>query len=405
MQQALSIGARLASRERLAPSDLASALDAREKSHGYVPYYPTFAVDNMYPGTYYLQEVNSSFERVYVRKSPSAERKLGGPLLADDALSGGVSDMAIGSDNVGLDFSSSVTTHYTMPLKGSSPNSPYLSPRLKRSTTEVWASGRPNVKVVVTGVAAALPGRDNDVFHPGVDNIRRLINGDMCITPIPGDVKQEMLTKNVNLLIKNKDGSQVKKPVQTEQENIQFCATLGNFHLTYYGVPESIASTMDRAVQIAVAAGLEALKDARIVTGEGENLSGWVLPEHFQETTGVVYATSFPALDAAIGEVSKYFETKTVRGAHIPEIVAGLRTRLESAVGTLSSDSEKALKAIEELANEAAAALGPTKDYEYDRKFLFRVLVLGNAQLAQIIKARGPNMQTNAACAGKYAYY
>jgi hypothetical protein len=130
-----------------------------------------------------------------------------------------------------------------------------------------------------------------------------------------------------------------------------------------------------------------------------------VLPEHFQETTGVVYATSFPALDAAIGEVSKYFETKTVRGAHIPEIVAGLRTRLESAVGTLSSDSEKALKAIEELANEAAAALGPTKDYEYDRKFLFRVLVLGNAQLAQIIKARGPNMQTNAACAGKYAYY
>ena len=38
--------------------------------------------------------------------------------------------------------------------------------------------------------------------------------------------------------------------------------------------------------------------------------------------------------------------------------------------------------------------------YEFDRKFLFRVLVLGNAQLAQIIKAKGPNMQTNAACAG-----
>ena len=29
-----------------------------------------------------------------------------------------------------------------------------------------------------------------------------------------------------------------------------------------------------------------------------------------------------------------------------------------------------------------------------------RVLVLGNAQLAQIVGARGPNMQTNAACAG-----
>lgn len=29
-----------------------------------------------------------------------------------------------------------------------------------------------------------------------------------------------------------------------------------------------------------------------------------------------------------------------------------------------------------------------------------RVLVLGNAQLAQMVGARGPNMQTNAACAG-----
>merc|ERR1712038_1274585 len=36
----------------------------------------------------------------------------------------------------------------------------------------------------------------------------------------------------------------------------------------------------------------------------------------------------------------------------------------------------------------------------FDRKFLFRVLVLGNAQLAQLAGARGPNAQTNAACAG-----
>jgi 3-oxoacyl-(acyl-carrier-protein) synthase len=40
------------------------------------------------------------------------------------------------------------------------------------------------------------------------------------------------------------------------------------------------------------------------------------------------------------------------------------------------------------------------KPYEFDRKFLFRVLVLANAQLAQIIKAKGPNFQTNTACAG-----
>jgi len=39
-------------------------------------------------------------------------------------------------------------------------------------------------------------------------------------------------------------------------------------------------------------------------------------------------------------------------------------------------------------------------DYEFNRKFLFQVLVLGNAQLAQLCGARGPNTQTNAACAG-----
>lgn len=45
----------------------------------------------------------------------------------------------------------------------------------------------------------------------------------------------------------------------------------------------------------------------------------------------------------------------------------------------------------------STASSGP---YEFDRKFLFRVLVLGNAQLAQLAGCRGPNTQTNAACAG-----
>lgn len=52
-----------------------------------------------------------------------------------------------------------------------------------------------------------------------------------------------------------------------------------------------------------MAAGLEALKDAGIVSGEGEG--GWMLPGHMRDTTGVMYASSFPALDAAIGEVSQ----------------------------------------------------------------------------------------------------
>lgn len=55
--------------------------------------------------------------------------------------------------------------------------------------------------------------------------------------------------------------------------------------------------------QVSVVAGLEALKDAGIVTGVGDG--GWLLPEHMRDTTGVMYASSFPALDAAIGEVKQ----------------------------------------------------------------------------------------------------
>jgi len=37
--------------------------------------------------------------------------------------------------------------------------------------------------------------------------------------------------------------------------------------------------------------------------------------------------------------------------------------------------------------------------YQFDRRFLFRVLSMGHSQFADLIGARGPNTQVNAACA------
>jgi hydroxymethylglutaryl-CoA synthase len=396
MQDALDIQKRLASREKHSPSDLTIALSVREKSHASVPYNPVFSTDNMFPGAYYLEEINAAYERIYHRKPLDDVRFVGGPLLTDSGA----------TDEEDDQFNTIGTMHGSRMNGAAEPEDrqrfmPNTSMGLKRNQTMVWASGRPNVRVVVTGIAAALPGRTKDVFSKSGSNVQRIIAGETFIGPIPDSVKDSMLDKNVALLSKNADGTQTKIPIKTHESNIQLCATIGNFNLTSYGVPESIASTMDRAVQVAVAAGLEALKDAKIVTGEGEGLSGWVLPLSMQDTTGVVYATSFPALDAAIEEVSKFFETKTVKGLQIAEIISGLRIRLESAMGKLSSASEAALQEISDLAVEATSRETPMKSYEFDRKFLFRVLVLGNAQLAQIVKAKGPNMQTNAACAGE----
>jgi hypothetical protein len=86
--------------------------------------------------------------------------------------------------------------------------------------------------------------------------------------------------------------------------------------------------------------------------------------------------------------------------AAAPLILSKLRQRLEAVTGELSQDCQKALADLEVFISSIPELSTDLEKYEFDRKFLFRVLVLGNAQLAQIIKARGPNMQTNAACAG-----
>lgn len=275
-----------------------------------------------------------------------------------------------------------------------------------RNSSHVWASGRPLVRVVITGVAAILPGAKIQ----GKGDIERIIDGENFISPVKTEVQQEMLQKNVVLLKKGKDGSSKKTSITLPSETINLCATIGDFDMTSYGVAESIANTMDSAVQVAVAAGLEALKNAGIVTGKGEGVSGWILPIHMQATTGVVYATSFPALDTAISEVTRFFKiNNSVNNLELDLLISLLRTKLQKAVGNapLTDASEDALVALEQeidsLQNTNSPKNDETKSYEYDRKFLFRILVLGNAQLAQIVKAKGPNMQTNAACAGTIA--
>ncbi|CAM9432976.1 unnamed protein product, partial [Hapterophycus canaliculatus] len=162
------------------------------------------------------------------------------------------------------------------------------------------------------------------------------------------------------------------------------------------------------SAKVAVVAGLEALKDAGIISGKGER--GWELPEHMRDATGVMYASSFPALDAAIGEVMRFLRSRSITRAKKGRLVAALREKLAAAspTGKVSPEDEEALKGLEKAIPTKSSIDLPSLakpeeeplNYEFDRKFLFRVLLLGNAQLAQIVKARGPNMQTNAACAG-----
>lgn len=258
------------------------------------------------------------------------------------------------------------------------------------------------VSIVVTGVSAALPSVGSDPLEIGVAPLHRILNGDCFISSVPPAVKIAMLEKNV-IVQKKCDSTRAKtEKVEAVEECINVRAHLNELDLSKYGISKSLIATMDSAVQVAVAAGLEALRDAGLVSGEGQGTSGWELPEHLQGNTGVVFVTSFPALETAVAEVSKFSAASTVSQASLFTLVSELRGRFNQLPDgeQAKADVDAAFQQLEALA-AAAQPVPPTPlPYEFDRKFLFRVLVLANAQLAQIVKARGPNTQINAACAG-----
>ena len=375
---------RLERREKVHPSELDHALETRARMHRagapYSPVYPT--VGRLFPGTYYLNGIDTCWRRTYSRVPLDAKMDPHGTPLAPPIV-----------------LRLAKRDQMSQPVTG---KLQVLSSTEEGNADKVTEARR-RVACVITGTAAGLPGNPDRVFDP--KNMERLISGDSCITPISGSTKMAMIDKNVVQLKKFPDGTTEKFKVDSESKVIKLAAQLGSFNLTAsYGVPPGLAETMDVAAQVAVAAGMEALKSAGLVRGASNAPDEWKLPEQYRDSTGVVYASSFPAMDAAVGEVMRFLQSKTVGAAPTMRLISALRSRLlrASPDRELSDDDEAAFARLVARTNEAAALENAPEhqEYEFDRKFLFRVLVLGNAQLAQLAGCRGPNTQTNAACAG-----
>jgi len=58
---------RLAQMEVVPPQEFVDALQLREKNHNSVNYVPEGSIDNIWPGAYYLESVDSKYRRKYVR--------------------------------------------------------------------------------------------------------------------------------------------------------------------------------------------------------------------------------------------------------------------------------------------------------------------------------------------------
>lgn len=357
--KALSLTQRLSTRELVSPAELDLALDTRARMHHVgAPYTPVYPTSRLFPGTYYLTDISDKWVRSYERVPLDAKVVHGGSLAPAEVMALAEVDESKTSDG----------------------------------------EERTKISCVITGVVAGLPGGRDNAVQFGEENLEKLIKGEQCIKPISDSTKQHLLEKNVVQIKKQKDGSIIKLPVTTPDDTISLAAQIGRVNLTTsYGVPSGLAETMDKAAQVAVAAGLEALRSAGLVKGGSQNLEDWKLPESLRDGTGVVYASSFPAMDAAVGEVMRFLKSKTVPSASTQTLLAALRTRVLEQNHTLTPEDETT---FHRLATLSAATETSNNNYQFDRKFLFRVLVLGNAQLAQLAGCRGPNTQTNAACAG-----
>jgi acyl transferase domain-containing protein/NAD(P)-dependent dehydrogenase (short-subunit alcohol dehydrogenase family) len=250
--------------------------------------------------------------------------------------------------------------------------------------------------VAISGAALGLPGTEH-IFDDG--NIARLLRGDQLIDSLPSRVRRAMLDKHITRLVKNDEGGSFET-ISSVAEVIKLAGRGGAFDLEKeFGISADRRAALDRVTQLAIAVGLDALRDAGIplvmrykTTSKGTQLPDrWALPDALRDDTGVVFASAFPGLNSFAHEMSQYYTDHTRREQLA--MLQSLRVRLAESNGH-SILGQEIDRRIEELCDVIEK-----EPYVFDRRYLFRVLSMGHSQFAEYIGARGPNTQINSACA------
>ncbi|MHB8114365.1 MAG: type I polyketide synthase, partial [Bellilinea sp.] len=249
--------------------------------------------------------------------------------------------------------------------------------------------------VVVTGAGLGLPGLKNHVFDDG--NVTSILNGEQRIEPLPIKVRQEMVDLRPVRLEKSDAGAQMMT-INHLDGTLKLAGQPGQFSLVEeFGVPAERVDACDISTQLAIAAGIEALRDAGIPlvmtyrqTSKGTLLPDrWKLPESLADETGVIFASAFPGTNRFAEEAENFYGYKSVQ-KQLEEV--------RSLIALVPADQKDLLTQMQRRANELEAQLQQL-DYHFDRRFVFRILAMGHSQFAEYIGARGPNTSVNAACA------
>jgi 3-oxoacyl-(acyl-carrier-protein) synthase/acyl carrier protein len=257
-----------------------------------------------------------------------------------------------------------------------------------------YFNSAPAGSVVISGTGLGLPGAEKHVMDP--DNARRILRGEQFVDLLPERFRAQMLAKRVTRLVKGDDGSGHFETIDDTAEVVKLAGRPGAFDLAEeYGVPPKLVEALDITSQLAMAAGLDALREAglplvqtyrRATTGKYLP-DRWLLPEPLRDETGVIFASAFPGGDRLADEFRRYYTWQNRLDQ--ARLLEDVRTHVDEPAALAELDRRLA-QLREDLAREP---------YVFDRRFLFRVLAMGHSQFAEYIGARGPNTQVNAACA------
>jgi acyl transferase domain-containing protein/NAD(P)-dependent dehydrogenase (short-subunit alcohol dehydrogenase family)/acyl carrier protein len=251
--------------------------------------------------------------------------------------------------------------------------------------------------VAITGAALGLPGTDH-IFDDA--NVDRILRGDQFIDTIPTRFRRAMLDKHITRLVKSENGGPTFEEIHDIADVIKLAGRGGALDLeNEFGVASDRIAALDRATCLAIAVGIDALRDAGIplvmrykTTSKGTRLpERWLLPDSLRDDTGVVFASAFPGYDSFAQIMAHYYAD---HGRHDQlALLESLRLRITEGNG-----HSLLVQEVDRRMDELRLAI-ERDPFVFDRRFLFRTLTMGHSQFAEFIGARGPNTAINAACA------
>ncbi|HMK37470.1 MAG TPA: SDR family NAD(P)-dependent oxidoreductase [Desulfomonilaceae bacterium] len=274
---------------------------------------------------------------------------------------------------------------------------------MEQTVRQVKSEGMDFKPAVISGISAGLP---SDVRFPfDRESLDDLILGRNFIKKVSKDGRRNMLEKNVERLVKGPSGEADLQVVEDLSGVIKLAGYFGEEEfIAEYGLDERLVRAMDVTTRLAVAAGIEALRDAGIplirmtrTTSTGHELpDAWALPPALRQETGIIFASAFPGMSSLVDEVTRQTAAQYGSGAkkRLIDFYTGLVERIRD-----DRERERVTKWFTEEFHRFDPG-GSEEMYTFNRDFLLRVMSMAHGQLAQLIKAQGPNTHVDAACAG-----